>query len=274
MTWIIKKLYNIPLEALDVGFKRFKGVKMHLIELFDYNTMQVMYFFKDCKTVLDAINRVLVGIKYPFTITGKPTDYHYYQAFRKTLGICWKSFKNEYDFWQKASETAWLGYGDCEDSSILLHAYLVSIGVDSFCVFGIVYVKKLNKLKLLGGHAFVIAKIDGEYRLIETTLERSIPKITYFPIVNIQKTQWNWGKLLYEGVFMLHNLDELWFNSKYYSNEELKEFTMKNIYEKYTRIGKKMRRKEIIEIRLNWENMENIVKQIEETVGKIERKDN
>jgi len=115
MCWKIYKINEIPEEELDVNIKRFSFEHMHLLELFDYWNLGVKKFFsKDDKIVdtLEAINRVLVNVRYPFDWRGRPTDYHYFQAFKVINGKCRFTSVNKWDFFQKASETCGIGYGD------------------------------------------------------------------------------------------------------------------------------------------------------------------
>jgi len=108
MGWIKYPIDIINPYDLDIGFKRYPNVKMHILELFDKDSLQVKDFFRECVDELSIINKVIKEIKYPLTWLGKPNDEHVYCAFKKFILTYHKCFVNNVDYWQKASETAWL----------------------------------------------------------------------------------------------------------------------------------------------------------------------
>lgn len=253
--WLKYDIKRIPPDELDIGFKRFTGVKMHILELFDYDSLQVQDFFKNCIDELDIINRVLTGVKYPFTASGKPTDYHYYQAFKKFAWLCHKMFVNNEDYWQKASESAWLGVGDCEDSTILLHTGFVRRGVDCFACFGVVIIDD----KYVFGHAWEVGRLAGKYRLVETTLEESVPSVTVFPDVDINEVLWKFYRITYYPYFMIHRLTELWINSEVVERMGLSTVNVGGMVKKLiltlSEMKKKVKKKYLKQIKEIWKEL-------------------
>lgn len=65
------------------------------------------------------------------------------------------------DTWQTASETASFRNGDCEDTSIFMADWLISRGIEARVAFGLVYPGE--------GHAWCVARIDGEEYILEST---------------------------------------------------------------------------------------------------------
>jgi predicted transglutaminase-like cysteine proteinase len=65
------------------------------------------------------------------------------------------------DSWQTALETSKIGSGDCEDTSILLADWLISLGINARVAVG----SHISG----GGHAWCVAEIDGNEYLLETT---------------------------------------------------------------------------------------------------------
>jgi predicted transglutaminase-like cysteine proteinase len=67
----------------------------------------------------------------------------------------------ERDIWQTALETQSLGQGDCEDSSIMLVDWLLARGFQARVVLG--------HYGDMGGHAWVVVRLDGTDYLLEST---------------------------------------------------------------------------------------------------------
>jgi len=65
------------------------------------------------------------------------------------------------DTWQTATETAAFRNGDCEDTSIFMADWLISRGIDARVAFGLVNPGE--------GHAWCVARVDGEEYLLEST---------------------------------------------------------------------------------------------------------
>jgi hypothetical protein len=83
------------------------------------------------------------------------------------------SYENDYDVntatrakdsWQTSAETLQRRSGDCEDTSILLADWLMSRGIEARVVIGETDERE--------GHAWCIARIDGNVFLLETTGEK------------------------------------------------------------------------------------------------------
>jgi len=225
------KTYNInelDPRIIDVMIKRFPGQHVLLHELIDNDHYIVKQFFKPCNIPLDVINEVIVKIKYPLTSNRQPTDFHYFQAFRKWLWRCHKTFRNDFDFWQFASETAWLKMGDCEDSSILTGAGLQNMKTPYYIVFGKVW----HEGKLLGLHAWVVFEHEGSWKLAETTLDSPYYSYHELPSVDITHNRWPVGSLIYEGLVMFNKkeLKEWVEGSKV--GERLREYMLASHKEK------------------------------------------
>jgi len=196
--WVdVKELIVPGLDRAPSELAR-RFISCEIRELIDVESWFLRQWFKDCNTWLDVVAKVIKEIQYPFDCFGRPTDLHYMQAFRKYPGRCHRSYKIEFDFWQKASETAFMKMGDCEDSSILLGAGLYLKGFAFWIEFGLVYVRENKQYRLLGGHAWVISKNEsGRWYLVETTLDK-VPK--RFPEVSENATVHHVGKLKYEAL--------------------------------------------------------------------------
>lgn len=252
MDWKIFKISEIPEEDLDIEFARFKNQHIKITELFSKDSLQVKLFFKNCKTPLEYINKVLLKIKYPLDILQRPTDFHYYQAFRKYPTKCILSYRKETDYWQFAWETAWLEYGDCEDSSILLHTGMLLCGVNSYWIIGQVF----EDNTFLSGHAFNICKLDDYYRLVESTFDKPILSINKLPIVDINKSKWKVGNFTYEGFLMLKNLDEIWIRKDLVSElvGSLIPFKIvfKNILARYMLLARVRQKEKVKKLRENF----------------------
>jgi len=198
LTWVdIKELVVPGLDrAPSEVARRFYSCEIR--ELIDVESYFVREWFKDCKTWLDVVTKVIKEIQYPFDWFGRPTDLHYMQAFRKYPGRCHRSYKIEFDFWQRASETAFMKMGDCEDSSVLCGAGLYLKGYDFWVEFGLVYEVSNGQCRLLGGHAWVISEREhGKWYLVETTLDK-VPK--RFPEVHEDAVYHYVGRLRYEAL--------------------------------------------------------------------------
>jgi predicted transglutaminase-like cysteine proteinase len=72
-----------------------------------------------------------------------------------------KGANGHQDTWQTASETASFRNGDCEDTSIFMADWLISRGIDARVAFGL--------LSPGEGHAWCVARVDGEEYILEST---------------------------------------------------------------------------------------------------------
>ncbi len=85
------------------------------------------------------------------------------------------SNKEKTDRWQTAVETQALGTGDCEDSAIYLADWLTARGYDARVALG--------KYGDIGGHAWVVVRLDGLEYLLESTSEGN-PDLDHPPLVS------------------------------------------------------------------------------------------
>jgi hypothetical protein len=243
----VYKISDLPKKYLDIYRKRLTNEHMLITELYDYNSYQVELFFENCKDLLTCFNKILVNIKYPLNYYCRDVDdvYYRYGTYLPTIfdTIYLVNLYNLKDFWKKCSETCRDGYGDCEDTSALTHCLFLRNQVDSFHCFGLVYKVVDDEKKLLGGHSFVIARIDTNYRLIETTLDEPVDSFSIFPVYDFTKPYIKFGDYIYYIVFMIHNKSELWINTEYFRNntellyEDIAELHEKEIlrFEKFKR---------------------------------------
>ncbi|MEI6537181.1 MAG: transglutaminase domain-containing protein, partial [Verrucomicrobiaceae bacterium] len=73
------------------------------------------------------------------------------------------------DAWQIAQETQMLGTGDCEDSSIYLADWLLARGFEVRVCMG--------RYSEMGGHAWVVVRLDGKSYLLESTNPHANTKV-------------------------------------------------------------------------------------------------
>lgn len=170
-----------------------------LIDLFSYQVNAYsLELINDPKDVADAVIR---DVRYPFYL-GQPDDSHQLNCFHGDYKFCKKVFL---DFWSKASETAFLKVGDCEDSSILYTALAGKlVGAEGvYEVLGLV--RDADTGEILGGHGWPICKWDGHWHLVESTLD--VPPIEY-PVIIHYKAPYKLEKWIYEPMVL--------FNWKHY----------------------------------------------------------
>ncbi len=193
MKWVKKECPTVPnlLQNLEVYAKRLLPIR--LCNLLKCRSHWIEEFMKSHKitTYRDAIEFVIINIDYPFTWWGAPTDKHVWNAFNGKA-----CFTLKYDYWQTAWETLMTyvlnqklkgapGYGDCEDTAILTTSLLRFLGAKAYVCMGLVFLKEGQELKLLGGHGWSIAELeDGEWHLIETTLDVPLPYPKGYPVIN------------------------------------------------------------------------------------------
>ncbi len=79
------------------------------------------------------------------------------------------------DRWQTAVETQSIGVGDCEDSAIYLADWLIARGYEARVALG--------KYGDIGGHAWVVVRLDGQEYLLESTAEGN-PDFDQPPLVS------------------------------------------------------------------------------------------
>lgn len=99
------------------------------------------------------------------------------------------------DVWQNSRQAFYYTRGDCEDHSIILADWLISMGLNARVVLG-----KLNG----NGHAWVILLKDGKEYLLEATSKRKLRSLNSFPLAPMVRG--------YSPRFQF-NRDQFWFNA-------------------------------------------------------------
>jgi len=162
----------------------------------------------------EVVNFVIEQFAYPMK-RGRPTDQHYKNYFESQ-----SCHQISADFWQMASETLRTlrlnrkkanerGVGDCEDTSVLLVDLFLEKGWKAYEVLGRVY----REDKLLGGHGWPIVQDEnGDFRLVESTLDEPKKWPDGYPHVDPSKNDWKVGDLTYHG--------DIKFNRKVYMEWE------------------------------------------------------
>lgn len=207
-------------------------------------------------TPKDAIDFVLKGFAYPHTLLGMPTDKHSYTAFYGWFKpFARVNFEVTEDYWQTAFETMMNyvlnkkvgkpGYGDCEDTAILMGGLFDILKVPYWVCFGMVYDGETP----LGGHAFTIANLDGNWRLIETTLDTPYSYPDGWPEVDPEKNIYKFKDLKYEAFVQ--------FNSTH---------TRDWGYDKKTNLGKNI--EDYLKFRRKNKHSRKKIKRIKEVWGK------
>lgn len=176
--------------------KRFWDFRLNeLVDLFSHQVNKYSLALpNDPKMVANAVIR---EVEYPFHL-GQPDDTHVWNCFHGEYKFCRRV---DLDFWQKASETAVLLVGDCEDSSVLYTALAGKIvGPDAvYEVLGLV--KDAETGQILGGHGWSVCKWDDQWHLTESTLD--IPPSEY-PIMVDFKAPYKLGKWIYEPMVLFN----------------------------------------------------------------------
>lgn len=146
----------------------------------------------------EVVNFVIEQFKYPM-VRGKPNDKHYNNWF-----ACKCCHTISADCWQQASETLRTlrlnqredekGYGDCEDTSVLLVDLFLEKDWKGWECLGKVY----RGDRLLGGHGWPIVQDEnGDWRLVESTLDESKKWPDGYPRINPDSNDWKVGNLTY-----------------------------------------------------------------------------
>lgn len=118
-------------------------------------------------------NSFLVGIK-PFA-TENPWLPLYTLANRKSYQFDHEQY-NGADVWQNSAQAFKYLRGDCEDHAIVLADWLISMGVDARVVLG--------RYKD-GGHAWVVAFMNGEAYILEATSKREVQNWKHYPLASV-----------------------------------------------------------------------------------------
>lgn len=170
--------------------KRFWPFRLNeLVDLFSHQVN--VYSLKlpdDPKAVADAVIR---DIEYPFHL-GQPDDTHIWNCYHGSYKFCKRV---DLDFWDKASEVAFIKVADCDGSSMLFTALAGKlVGADGvYEIFGVV--KDANTGEILGGHAWSVCKWGGQWHLVESTLD--VPPVEY-PVIIHYKAPYKLGEIVYE----------------------------------------------------------------------------
>jgi len=246
--WVKKDMPVVPSLEEHPPSQAKRLTRIHLGHLIMHRKMWIQEKMSELgiNTPQKAIEFVIKEIDYPIT-RGKPDDKHVFNFFSGKA--CWKI---EVDYWATADEvlTTYIlnkkvygrkGYGDCEDSAILCVALLRILKVPAYVVFGVV--KRDNII--LGGHGWAIAKLpeDGEWHLIECTLNDPLPYPYGYPEIDPETNTWKVGKLVYEGWIKFTE-------TRYYEWEE----SSMNRFADYLALDSKSkeRKKKYDEISLAW----------------------
>ena len=246
MVWIIKEFPIVPnIEDSSYYAKRFE--KRFLYELVTFENKWINDFINDVglNTAKDILEFIISEIDYPFSRLGRPCDTHIWNSFDGKA--CFKIID---DYWQTAYETLLIwklnakrgkkGYGDCEDVSIATQALLESINVPSYVCFGQVFKKE----QLLGGHAWVIAELEGSWRLCEMTLD--VPPLypSGYPVVDPNSNVYSFGDFRYEAWIK-------WSSKEYFEWIPSHGVNMSSMFERYVRFDRKDKhsKKKLIRLR-------------------------
>lgn len=212
MVWVAKPFPTVP--GLDIAppriAKRLWSVKLHQLindrwSYFERSFVDSVERVYGSMGVEEAIRFVVEVFEYPLYLGIVPTDWHSFDGFRLWFLPPIQRIDIELDYWRSAAESMLFyeatgkGVGDCEDCSILLGAAMKLLGVDYYVCMGMVY----RGSELLGGHAWVLASIDGSWRLVETTLDR-MPRS--FPEVDVDSNVYVVGDLRYEAMLRFNHI--------------------------------------------------------------------
>lgn len=118
-------------------------------------------------------NSFLVGIQ-PFT-TENPWLPLYTLANRKSYQYDSEQYSGA-DVWQNSAQAFKYLRGDCEDHAIVLADWLISMGIDARVVLG--------RYKE-GGHAWVVAFMEGEAYILEATSKRDVQNWKHYPLASV-----------------------------------------------------------------------------------------
>jgi len=201
MAWKRKKHPTIPgyeSEGNTVRAKRWLDFKIN--QLLDTED-PVWEVKNELESRKEVVNTDIEGFKYPMK-RGKPCDKHYNNWFKSM-----SCHTISADFWQMASETLRTlslnlkkegkkakGVGDCEDTSALLVDLFLEKGWKGWECLGRVY----RGDRLLGGHGWPIVQDEnGDWRLVESTLDEPKKWPTGYPKADPKANDWKVGDLRY-----------------------------------------------------------------------------
>jgi len=160
--------------------KRFWPFRLN--SLVNLNSHQVNKWSEETEDDEEIVaGSVIKIVEYPMH-HGAPDDTHIWNAYHGDYKRCYRRDK---DFWQLASETAYVKVGDCEDSSIVctaLEGKLVNAN-QTYEVLGMV--KDADTGRNIGGHGWNYTRWNGEWHYVETT--RDTPPEEYPVVENIRE---------------------------------------------------------------------------------------
>ena len=138
-------------------------------------------------------NSYLIGFK-PFDTKSAWVPL-YTLALRKRYEFDHIQYGGLTEVWQNSRQAYYFTRGDCEDHSIILADWLISMGLDARVVLG--------KYKG-GGHAWVVLLMNGKEYLLEATGKRKTRSINDFPLAIMVRG--------YNPQYQF-NRKQFWFNS-------------------------------------------------------------
>jgi len=199
MAWIRKKSPQIPgYENLGDDERAKRWLQFDIRQLLD--TGDPVWEYKDeLKSREEVVNFVIEQFAYPMK-RGRPTDQHYKNYFESQ-----SCHRISADFWAQASETLRThrlnqrkanerGVGDCEDVSCLMVDLFLEKGWKAWECLGRVY----RNDRLLGGHGWPIVQDEnGDWRLVESTLDEPKEWPTGYPKADPKANDWKVGDLRY-----------------------------------------------------------------------------
>ena len=198
MPWKRKKFPTIPgyeSKGDNVRAKRWLDFKLNQVLDTEDPVWEYKDEFNNRKEVVDFVIRQFA---YPLK-RGKPCD----ETYNNWFG-CNCCHRVSADFWHSASETLQTsrlnrrkdkkGFGDCEDTSILLVDLFLEMGWKAWECLGRVY----RGDRLLGGHGWPIVQDEnGDWRLVEATLDKPKEWPGGYPKVDPSGNDWKVDNLRY-----------------------------------------------------------------------------
>jgi len=161
----------IPQEDFVVKF-RYGGEPRDVRELVQPYTYLVDRVYNSLPTgtetevILAAWDYVCRHVNYPPSAF---PDYHKLEAFLRSIGPWTKPLLvyTDYEIWHTPSETLWMGWGDCEDTAILLVSLLRKI-LPADRVF--VAIGLWNTM----GHGWPVVYRNGQGYILESTFSEAL----------------------------------------------------------------------------------------------------
>jgi len=238
MTWTREKFPQIPgYENLGDSLKAKRWLQFSINQLLD--SQDPIWEYRDeLGSREEVVNFGIEQFAYPMK-RGRPTDQHYKNYFESQ-----SCHQISADFWQQASETLRTlrlnrkkanerGVGDCEDTSVLLVDLFLEKDWKGWECLGKVY----RGDRLLGGHGWPIVQgEDGDWRLVESTLDEPKRWPNGYPCADPSENDWRVDNLRYHASVRFNR--EYFYKWEEESVEEYleMEFDEKNRREKFEAI--------------------------------------